>query len=214
MVNALTVGKVVCVGRNYAEHARELGNPLPDHPLLFIKPQTSVVTMEGGFPIPGNKGSCHHELEIALLIGSELKAVKPKNTLNAVKGIGLAFDLTLRDLQNELKAKGHPWELAKGFDGACPLSTFLPVSEFTDLQKLEFKLIKNGVLQQYGCSADMLFPFAQLLSVISQSFTLLPGDVVLTGTPQGVSQLQPGDELEVFLFDGRVEKMHLVTQVF
>ncbi|HSG60054.1 MAG TPA: fumarylacetoacetate hydrolase family protein [Pseudomonadales bacterium] len=183
-------GKIVCIGRNYAEHAKELNNPIPTSPLLFIKTANAVVPFEQPIRIPRAFGSCHHELEIALLMGEE-----------GVVGVGLALDLTLRDLQDQLKAQGHPWEKAKAFDGACPLSNFVVLDDALkdQLGNLQLKLVRNGNLQQQGNSAQMLTPVPALLEEIAKYFTLLPGDVVLTGTPAGVGPLVSGDQLEAEL---------------
>lgn len=194
------VGKIVCVGRNYVEHARELNNPVESSPLLFIKPATAAVPMTPSFSIPKNAGAVHHELEMAVLIGSRLSGVKADDIEQGIAGIGLAFDLTLRELQTELKQKSHPWERAKAFDGACPLSRFISAVG-VDLQSIPLTLIRNGHLQQQGNTADMLFPVVSLIAGISQSFTLLPGDVVLTGTPAGVGPLEQGDRLTAILGD-------------
>ena len=197
-------GKVVCVGRNYAEHARELNNPVPATPLLFIKPVTSVVSLEGGISIPENRGKCHHELEVAVLIGSRLSGVDASAVKRGVMGYGLGLDLTLRDLQAELKRKGHPWEIAKAFDGACPLSSFVLAGEISDPENMSLQLLVNGVVRQAGNTSEMIMPVFQLIAYISKCFTLEPGDVVLTGTPAGVAPLQPGDQLTMVL-DGQYE---------
>ncbi len=189
------LGKIVCVGRNYAAHARELGNAVPASPLLFIKPATAAVPVARPFGVPA--GTVHHELEIALLIGQPLKNAREADCLAAVAGVGLALDLTRRDLQDQLKAAGQPWELAKAFDGSCPLSDFIPREQLGDLQDLHFALDKNGAPAQRGHSADQIHPAGPLLAYISQHFTLLPGDVVLTGTPAGVGPLAPGDRLRL-----------------
>jgi 2-keto-4-pentenoate hydratase/2-oxohepta-3-ene-1,7-dioic acid hydratase in catechol pathway len=189
------LGKIVCVGRNYAEHARELNNPIPQQPLLFIKPATAAVAMDAAISLPIGRGDCHHELEMALLIGRKLSAgASDSDIAAAVAGVGLALDLTLRDLQDGLKSKGQPWERAKAFDGSCPLSGFAPVNGL-DLQAMDLSLHRNGRLQQSGNSRDMVFPIATLLRDISAVFSLLPGDVVLTGTPAGVGPLRSGDQL-------------------
>lgn len=198
-VRGHAVGKVVCVGRNYADHARELNNPVPAEPLWFIKPGSCVVPMKGAITIPQHRGSCHHELEIAILIGERLCDAGPAAARNAIAGIGLALDLTLRDVQAVLKEKGHPWEIAKAFDGSCVLSDFLPPTAFTDLQNIDFSLQVNGVVRQSGCTARQLFPIVSLLSVASSHFTLEPGDVLLTGTPAGVAALNTGDVLRAQL---------------
>lgn len=195
----LPVGKVVCVGRNYAAHARELNNPVPETPILFLKPRPAIVPLAPSFAIPAGRGECHHETEIALLLGRTLRNASEDEAREAIAGIGLGLDLTLRDLQNELKQKGHPWEVAKAFDGACPLSPFQAPAVFPDLTDVRFTLQVNGVERQSGHSADMITPMLKLLSHISTIFTLEPGDVVLTGTPAGVAALKSGDELELKL---------------
>ena len=195
-----SLGKVVCVGRNYAEHARELNNPVPSEPLLFIKPATSVVPLSAPVQLPKGRGAVHYETEIALLIGSPLSGlVSPADAVASIAGIGLALDLTLRELQDQLKSKGHPWERAKAFDGACPLSAFISPKEAPALDNMPLQLLINGELRQDGNSADMITPIIGLLQHIAGVFTLLPGDVVLTGTPSGVGVLQPGDQLELKL---------------
>lgn len=193
------LGKIVCVGRNYAEHAAELNNPIPEQPLLFIKPATSAVEMQAPLQLPKDVGDVHYETEIALLMGKTLSKVTPAEALAGVVGVGLALDLTLRDLQSELKKLGHPWERAKAWDGACPLSDFVAVAEVKNWQTLELSLKINGVEKQRGQAKQMLTPIAELLSHISQTFTLLPGDVVITGTPAGVGKLAVGDQLELAL---------------
>ena len=191
-------GKVVCVGRNYAEHARELNNPVPSEPLLFIKPATSVVALADGINLPRGRGAVHYETEIALLIGAPLSGVvSVEEARKAIAGVGLALDLTLRELQDQLKSKGHPWERAKAFDGACPLSPFAPVEQAPALTDLPLQLHINGALRQNGNSSDMITPIIALLQHIAGVFTLLPGDVVITGTPAGVGVLQAGDQLQL-----------------
>lgn len=194
------LGKIVCVGRNYADHAKELNNPIPKQPLLFIKPATAAVAMDPPIAIPAGQGECHHELEMAVLIGRELSDAVEAGSLAAIAGVGLGLDLTLRDIQSTLKEKGQPWERAKAFDGSCPLSPFVEVGG-RDIQQLDLTLWRNGELQQQGNTRDMLFTVASLLADISQVFTLLPGDVVMTGTPAGVGPLLSGDHLKLELAD-------------
>ena len=196
---ALPVGKVVCVGRNYVEHARELNNAIPSEPVLFIKPATALVKLEEPISIPVDYGACHFEAEMAVLIGEQLCGCSEQQAAGAIAGVGVALDLTLRELQTTLKHKGLPWEKAKAFDGACPVSTFVPVGEIEDLQDVRIQLSRNGQLQQDGNSGDMLTPVLALLAYISRFFTLEPGDMVLTGTPAGVGPLESGDQLEVIL---------------
>lgn len=203
MESNLNLGKVVCVGRNYAEHAKELGNAVPAEPILFIKPATAVVSMSDPVVLPRGFGACHFETEIAVLVGSTLRHADEEQAAEAVHGIGLALDLTLREVQDTLKTKGLPWEKAKAFDGACPLSAFVRMEPGTDvgmmLANLRVRLLVNGEVCQDGNSAEMLTPVLPLLAYISRYFTLEPGDVVLTGTPKGVGPLQAGDRLQVVL---------------
>jgi 2-keto-4-pentenoate hydratase/2-oxohepta-3-ene-1,7-dioic acid hydratase in catechol pathway len=197
----LPTGKVVCVGRNYAEHARELNNPVPTEPILFIKPAGSLVPLEEPFDIPAGLGAVHFETELAVLIGESLKNADEQRARRAIAGIGVGLDLTLREVQDQLKQKGHPWEKSKAFDGACPLSVFLSPASVGDLSDVQIRLTVNGEVRQDGNSAQMLTPVLKLLSYISHWFTLQPGDVVLTGTPAGVGPVQPGDQLRVELVD-------------
>ena len=183
------LGKIVCVGRNYAEHARELDNPVPSAPLLFIKPATSAVPMAHDIAEPFTRGEVHFETELALLIGKRLSGASAEAAQQAVAGLGLALDLTLRDVQSQLKEKGHPWEIAKAFDGACPLSPFVALHEVPDWAALRFTLDIDGERRQTGETRDMLFAIPELLAEMSRHFTLQPGDVVLTGTPAGVGPL-------------------------
>ncbi len=192
---SLPVGKVVCVGRNYAAHAAELGNSVPVVPLLFIKPPSAVVGMAPWFRLPVDRGTVHHELEIAVLIGRRLHGARPDEARAAIAGFGLGLDLTLREQQEGLKSNAHPWEIAKGFDGACPLSAFVPPSSGLDLGRLELSLSVNGTLRQHGSSTQMLMPVIDLLCHASRHFSLWPGDVVLTGTPAGVAALERGDRV-------------------
>jgi len=198
-VVALPVGKIVCVGRNYAEHAAELGNAVPQQPLLFIKPATAAADFGPFVLIPEGKGSVHHELEIAVLIGRELRCASPEQAIEAVAGVGLALDLTLRDVQDELKRAGHPWEIAKAFDGACPISPFVPFDPAKALAGMRLRLSVNGKRRQFGSSAEMITPIVELICHASRQFSLWPGDVVLTGTPKGVGPLAPGDRLSAEL---------------
>jgi 2-keto-4-pentenoate hydratase/2-oxohepta-3-ene-1,7-dioic acid hydratase in catechol pathway len=197
----LPIGKVVCVGRNYAEHARELNNPVPSEPVLFIKPSTALVSLEQPVSIPLQFADCHFETEMAVLIGKGLTSCNEQQAADAIAGVGVALDLTLRELQSALKEKSLPWEKAKAFDGACPISAFVSLENIDDLHNQQIQLRQNGELRQDGNSADMLTPVLPLLVYISQFFTLTPGDIVLTGTPAGVGPLAVGDSLDISLGD-------------
>ncbi len=203
------VGKIVCVGRNYAAHAAELNNPVPEQPVLFIKPADAACALANEFTVPVSQGAVHHELEIAILIGERLRDADENEVAAGISAIGLGLDLTLRDVQSGLKEKGLPWELAKAFDGACPLSGFVSAERVSDWTNLSFRLERNGVLQQEGNSRDMLNPVLPLIAHMSRHFTLNPGDVVMTGTPAGVGPLQAGDQLSLRLEDW----LQVTTQV-
>ena len=190
------IGKIVCLARNYAEHARELGNETPAAPVLFMKPASSVIGDGDSVRIPPYSQECHYEVELAVLIGRECRAVAVENALAYVAGYGTAIDMTLRDVQNQLKAKGLPWEIAKGFDTACPLSDFVPAPAVADPHNLRLRLSVNGTLRQDGCSSDMINRIPRIIAHISGIFTLEPGDVILTGTPAGVGQVVAGDVME------------------
>ncbi len=209
----LPVGKVVCIGRNYAEHAQELNNPIPKQPLLFIKPMTALTSMQPSWMIPENQGVVHHELELALLIGERLSKTDSDEAMSSIQGVGLGLDLTLRDVQEQLKHKGQPWERAKAFDGSCPMSEFVALRSIADVDKLSLSLMVNSEQRQSGCVADMIVPLEPLMQHICQTFTLLPGDIVLTGTPAGVGPVVVNDSLSLRLFDDRKTYLQLDTRV-
>ena len=199
------LGKVVCIGRNYAEHAQELNNPVPSEPLLFIKPGSCVVPAAGGFKIPSGRGSVHYETEIAVLLGKPLSTQpSEEEVLDAISGFAPALDLTLRDVQAKLKEKGLPWELAKSFDGACVLTPFVAASTFEDLTAIPLRLTLNGQVRQDDTSAKMLNPIVKTIQYMAAHFSLLAGDVIMTGTPAGVGALESGDEL-ILALPGAIE---------
>ncbi len=190
------VGKIICIGRNYAEHIKELGNKTPDQPVIFMKPATAIVATGGTVTIPPYSNDCHHEIELAVLIGKEAKGISAEVALDHVAGYAVALDLTLRDVQNIQKEKGLPWEIAKAFDTSCPLSAFVSAEQIKDPQKLQLKLTVNGEVRQDGNTSDMMRTVAELIAAVSAYFTLEEGDIVLTGTPAGVSRIISGDQLE------------------
>ncbi len=198
---ALLVGKAVCVGLNYAAHAAEMHSQQSSEPLLFIKPRMALVSMDRDINIPVDLGDCHYETEMAILIGRCLSECSEAEAQEGIVGVGLALDLTLRSLQTELKNKGQPWEKAKAWDGACPLSSFVKPDKIDDLQAQTIRLYQNGTLRQDGNTKKMLRPVLPLISHMSRFFTLEPGDVVLTGTPDGVGPIEPGDNLRAELGD-------------
>lgn len=189
------IGKILCIGRNYAEHIRELGNETPDAPVIFIKPASSVIGEGEAIVIPPYSADCHHEAELALLIGKKGKNIPLEESLDHVAGYGVAIDLTLRDVQGELKKKGLPWEIAKGFDTACPLSAFADAADVPQPNDLRIRLTVNGEIRQDGSTSMMIHRIPDIISHMSSIFTLEPGDVILTGTPAGVSRIVSGDQL-------------------
>lgn len=195
----LPVGKVACIGRNYLDHIEEMKSVVSESPLLFLKPKAALCDMGKPLCIPTDQGECHNELEVAVLLKHALCKATEDEVLAAIWGIGLGLDLTLRDVQRELKAQGQPWERAKSFDLSCPVSGFVPIASFDDLQDLHFTLSINGEVRQSGHTAMMLHKIVPLIAHMSQTFTLDVGDVVLTGTPKGVGPLLPGDYIDASL---------------
>ena len=195
----LPIGKVVCVGRNYLQHIKELNNDVPSEPLLFHKPSSALYPLNKPVVLPKNLGSCHNELEVSVLIKNTLCQTSIKTAEAAIWGIGVGLDLTLRDVQNTLKVQGQPWERAKAFDRSCPMSQFVTKERVENLSNIDFNLTVNNEIRQQGNSQDMLYPILNLLVNISNAFTLLPGDIVMTGTPKGVAALSIGDRLVIEL---------------
>lgn len=190
--------KILCVGRNYSEHAKELGNAVPENPVIFSKPDTALLKNGEPFYIPDFSNDVHHEIELVIKINKVGKKIQEKFARNYFSEIGLGIDFTARDKQNELKSKGLPWELAKAFDGSAPIGNFINIQNI-DLKNIDFSLKKNGQLVQQGNTSQMIFSFEQIVSFISQYFTLKVGDLIYTGTPAGVSQVNIGDHLEGFI---------------
>ncbi|MDY7024943.1 MAG: fumarylacetoacetate hydrolase family protein [Pseudomonadota bacterium] len=196
----LPVGKVVCVGRNYADHAKELGNEVPKSPILFLKPATSLVALGETLDYPKQHGSCHFETEIAVLLKEDLTDASAAEVEQAIWGFALALDLTLRDVQNALKAKGHPWERAKAFDGSCPITSFVPKADLPNaLKRAQYALLVDDEPRQTGDTDKMLFAILPLIAQMSSVFTLKAGDIILTGTPAGVGPLESGKKLDLLL---------------
>ncbi|MEB3753000.1 fumarylacetoacetate hydrolase family protein [Acinetobacter sp. MD2(2019)] len=192
--------KIVCVGRSYADHAKELGNAVPDRPVLFIKPPSTLIGLDDGISWNKALGSCHYECELCLRIDAPLShETDPQKALQAIGAVTLGLDLTLRDLQTELKNKGQPWERAKAFDRSCMLADWVDPSEIEDWQQAKYSFEVNGEIRQQGDTAFLLFSIAELLCDMSQAFSLEAGDVVMTGTPAGVGALHSGDELTLTL---------------
>ena len=190
----MNVKRIFCIGRNYAAHIQELGNTPDEAFVLFMKPASCVVPLGEELRLPRNKGSVHHEAELVVLLTGGGADISEEQALSHISHITLGLDLTLRDLQNELKNKGSPWELAKAFDHAAPLGQWKPY-QGQDLQALEFSCQVNGALRQHGRTRDMLFTVARQIHILSRTWALRDGDIVYTGTPAGVGPLLPGDRI-------------------
>jgi len=193
--------KIVAVGRNYRDHAAELGNKVPDKPLLFMKPASAYIVQGEAIEIPKGCSSLHHEIELGIVIGEKGSDIAQSKAMDHVAGYILALDMTARDFQNIAKKEGSPWEMAKSFDTSCPVSPFIPKSSIPDPQNVELWCKVNGALKQRGNTKDMIFTIPYLISYISQYFRLEPYDVILTGTPAGVSAVKAGDSIEGGLGD-------------
>ena len=189
--------KIICVGRNYTEHAKELKNEIPTEPVLFIKPDTSVLK-GSDFYIPEFSNDIHYELELVIKISKGGKYIQEENAAKHYEQIGLGIDFTARDLQSKLKEKGLPWEKAKGFDGSAVVSDFFPVENF-NTEEIHFELKKNNQTVQKGNSKDMIFDINKLIANISQYFTLRIGDLIFTGTPAGVGKVEENDILDAYM---------------
>lgn len=195
----MNVERIFCIGKNYADHVAELahlGHAADGDCVVFMKPPSAI--LEEGSPIvlPRGLGSVHHEAELVVLLTGGGRDIPEEDALSCVAGLTLGLDLTLRDLQTALKNKGKPWELSKAFDGAAVLGDFRPYLD-QDLQDLEFTLHVNGQLRQHGRTGEMLYSVARQIQILSQTWALLPGDIIYTGTPAGVAALEPGDRVEL-----------------
>ncbi len=187
--------RIFCIGRNYAEHIAELQNERPTDPVIFTKPDSAILRENNPFYLPDFTEDVHHELEIVLKINKLGKNIPVQFADNYYEEIALGIDFTARDVQAKQKAKGLPWEIAKGFDGSAPISKFVPKSQFADFPKLNFDLTVNGEVRQQGDTTMMLWSFGEIIAYLSKFFTLKIGDLIYTGTPAGVGQVNIGDRL-------------------
>ncbi|NHN25125.1 fumarylacetoacetate hydrolase family protein [Flavobacterium jejuense] len=201
--------KIICIGRNYVDHISELNNEKPTEPVIFLKPETAVLPKKTPFYIPDFSNDVHHEVEILVKICKVGKYINPKFASNYYEEIGLGIDFTARDLQNELKAKGLPWEKAKAFDHSAIIGGFLPKKSFSSLENINFELRSNGVVVQTGNSSLMLWKIDEIIAYVSQFFTLKKGDVIFTGTPKGVASVSAGDVLEGFVENNQMFKIQV-----
>ena len=192
----LHVGKVLCIGRNYALHAAEMGAAVPKSPVVFLKPSTAIVRTQGTVVLPAMTSDVHHEVELVVVIGPGGRNIKESEALDHAMAYAVGLDMTARDLQSEAKKKGRPWSVAKGFDTFAPLGPLVPADKVANPQALTISLNVNGMVRQHGHTGDMIFSVASLISYCSRVFTLEPGDLLYTGTPEGVGPVTPGDQLE------------------
>lgn len=197
--------KIICIGRNYVAHAVELGNEVPTEPVFFLKPDTSLLRQNKPFTIPEWTREVHHEIELVLKIRHTGKNIAKESAGHHIGEIGLGIDFTARDIQNQLKASGLPWEKAKAFDQAAVLgSVFLSPDEFSDLKSITFSLIRNGTMVQSGNSGLMIYGFDDIIHHVSRYITLKKGDLIYTGTPAGVGPVSRGDHLEGFIGNDKI----------
>lgn len=196
--------KIICIGRNYAEHARELNNPVSEKPVIFMKPESARLVARQPFFLPDLPGSIHFETEIVVRINRLGKNIQEKFAHRYYEDVTVGIDFTARDLQSELKSKGLPWEMAKAFDGSAVVGTFIPLKEAGKIADISFSLKKNGETVQQGNTGDMLFPVDSIIAYVSRFFTLKKGDLIFTGTPKGVGPVAANDVLEGYIGDKRL----------
>lgn len=191
--------KIICIGRNYVAHAKELNNDVPTKPVFFMKPDSALVINNRPFFYPDFSSNVHHELELVIRIDRLGRSIEEKFADRYFSEIALGVDFTARDLQDEQKKKGLPWEIAKGFDYSAPISEFFPVSKYKDIHNLSFRLDLNGSAVQEGSSSLMIFSFEKIIAYVSRFMTLKTGDLIFTGTPAGVGPVSVNDRLEAYL---------------
>ncbi len=200
--------KIICIGRNYVAHVQELNNDVPEYPVLFMKPPSALLINDKPFYYPEFSKNIHFEIELVLKIGKNGRHIQPEFANEYIQEIGLGIDFTARDLQDQCKKKGHPWEIAKSFDHSAVLGQFVEATKLTPFNDLKFHLTKNGKKVQEGSSLNMIFDFNYLICYISKYFKIQMGDYIFTGTPAGVGPIQIGDLLEGYLeMDGEEKKL-------
>lgn len=193
--------KIICIGLNYMDHIREMNNPIPEVPVFFLKPDSSIIRNNKPFFYPEFTNDLHYELEVVLKINRLGRNINEKFAHRYFSEIGLGIDFTARDLQRLCKEKGMPWEMAKAFDGSAPISEFVSKDKFKDLNEIKFRLEKNDKIVQNGNTRDLVFEFDKIISYVSKFITLRTGDLIFTGTPVGVGPVQIGDRLKAYLED-------------
>jgi len=200
-INKHNIMKIICIGRNYIDHAKELNNPVPEKPVFFMKPQTALLKKNQPFFYPNFSQDIHHEVELVVKINKIGLHIQEKFAHTYYEEIGLGIDFTARDLQAIQKKKGLPWEIAKAFDNSAPIGDFIHKDELGDISKLQISLKKNGSIVQDGSTADMIFSIDRIISYVSQFVSLKMGDLIFTGTPAGVGPVQIGDKLTGYIND-------------
>ena len=198
--------KIICIGNNYFEHIKELNSSIPEEPIFFLKPDTSLVIRNHPFYYPDFSNEIHHEVEIVIKINKNGRHILEKFAPTYYNEIGIGIDFTARDIQKKCKEKGLPWEISKAFDLSAPISNFINKSQFENINNLNFHLQKNGKTIQTGNSSDMIFSFDSIISYVSRFITIKMGDMIFTGTPYGVGPVKIGDKLEAFLGDEKMLK--------
>lgn len=201
--------KIICIGRNYADHISELNNERPAEPVVFMKPDTAMLQKQFPFVIPEFSNDVHHEIEVVVKISKVGKYIDPKFAHKYYDEVTVGIDFTARDVQDALKAKGLPWEKAKAFDGSAVIGDFVSKAEFASMTDIDFEMLNNGQSVQKGNTSLMLWNIDELVAEASKYFTLKTGDVIFTGTPQGVAAVKPGDVLEGFLEGKKLFKVHV-----
>jgi acylpyruvate hydrolase len=197
--------KIIAVGRNYTEHAKELNNPLPTQPVIFLKPDTALLRENRPFYLPSFSNDIHHEVEVVIKISKEGKHIQEKFANKYFEEVSVGIDFTARDIQQQQKEKGLPWEIAKAFDRSSPVGEFIKITDLSqDIHQLDFSLLKNGMEVQKGNTKDMIFSFEKIIVYISSYFTLKKGDMIFTGTPAGVGKVDRNDRLEAFIGNKKV----------
>jgi acylpyruvate hydrolase len=196
--------KIICIGRNYLDHAKELNNPVPEKPVFFMKPDSALVIRNRPFFYPDFSSDVHHEIELVIKINRLGRSIDEKYAHRYYNQYALGVDFTARDLQSECKKKGLPWEIAKGFDYSAPVSQFISLKEGDDIQNLDFRLDIDGESVQKGNTGDMIFSVNKIISYVSQFMTLKTGDLIFTGTPAGVGPVKIGNRLEAYLVEEKI----------
>lgn len=195
----LELGTMYCIGKNYSKHAKEMGGGIPDEPLIFLKPPAAYIENGGTILLPDFSHNVHHEVELVVAIGKDCSMISAENAKSVIAGYAVGIDATLRDVQNKAKSNGEPWAVAKGFYTSAPVSLFIPAEEFDDIPYFGLSLAVNGEIRQNGNTKDMERSVAILIEYLSKVFTFREGDIIFTGTPEGVGQIKHGDHLKAVL---------------